>query len=94
MGKLIFLDIDGTITMPGRPPSSVVVKAIRQARRNGHMVFLNTGRAICNVDASIADIGFDGGIYHAGGWVFVGDREIINVTLFADQTQLFLKNLI
>ena len=43
--KVIFLDIDGTLTMPGRnePPESAIW-AIRQAREEGHYVFLCTGR--------------------------------------------------
>ena len=43
--KLIFLDIDGTLLPPGEMtvPASAV-EAIRQARANGHKVFLCTGR--------------------------------------------------
>lgn len=42
--KLIFLDIDGTLLPPGEMtvPASAV-EAIRQARANGHKVFLCTG---------------------------------------------------
>ena len=43
--KLIFLDIDGTLTEPGKntPPDSALA-AIRRARANGHRVVLCTGR--------------------------------------------------
>ena len=43
--KIIFLDIDGTLTEPGsnEPPKSAVW-AINQARKEGHYVFLCTGR--------------------------------------------------
>ena len=43
--KLIFLDIDGTLTKPGEntPPQSAI-DAISKARSNGHKVFLCTGR--------------------------------------------------
>ena len=39
--KLIFLDIDGTLTEPGKnvPPASAV-EAVRKARDNGHKVVL------------------------------------------------------
>ena len=39
--KIIFLDIDGTLTVPGsnEPPASAL-KAIRAAQENGHKVFL------------------------------------------------------
>ena len=43
--KLIFLDIDGTLTPAGTntPPESAL-RAIRAAQKNGHRVFLCTGR--------------------------------------------------
>ena len=43
--KLIFLDVDGTLTPAGTnvPPQSAL-DAIRAARNNGHRVFLCTGR--------------------------------------------------
>ena len=43
--KLIFLDIDGTLTEPGSntPPESAL-RAIRAAQKNGHLVFLCSGR--------------------------------------------------
>lgn len=43
--KLIFLDIDGTLTEPGKnvPPASAV-EAVRAARTNGHRVVLCSGR--------------------------------------------------
>ena len=45
MGKIIFLDIDGTLTQPGCnvPPESAMV-AVRKARQNGHKVLLCSGR--------------------------------------------------
>ena len=71
--KLIFLDIDGTLTRPGEnnPPPSAI-KAIKQARSNGHKVFLCTGR---NPDmlAPVFKLGFDGMISCAGGYVAVGE---------------------
>lgn len=43
--KLIFLDIDGTLTTPGSnvPPDSALC-AIRRAQEKGNLVFLCTGR--------------------------------------------------
>ena len=76
MSKLIFLDIDGTIVMPDAPPSRRTVEAIRAARANGHKVFLSTGRLEAYVDESVREIGFDGGIYSAGGRVVVDGNVI------------------
>ena len=43
--KLIFIDIDGTLTVPGEniPPDSAV-EAIRKTQSKGNKVFLCTGR--------------------------------------------------
>lgn len=73
MEKLLFFDIDGTLAMPGRNPSCVTKEAIRLARKNGHKVFLSTGRLLENVPPAVLDIGFDGGIFSAGGYVVAGD---------------------
>ena len=78
MGKLIFLDIDGTIAMPWQKPSRATVEAIQTARSNGHRVFISTGRVEANVAKDVRSIGFDGGIYNAGGRVVVNSTEIMN----------------
>ena len=76
--KLIFLDIDGTLTPAGRntPPVSALT-AIRQAREAGHKVFLCTGR---NMDmlAPVLAYGFDGAVASAGGYVVCGDRVLFD----------------
>lgn len=82
--KLLSFDIDGTLAMPGNPPTEAVVKAIRKARGNGHLVFLSTGRPEWLVDAKIKEIGFDGGIFHAGGRAAVGNRTILDQCMPGD----------
>lgn len=67
MIRLIFFDIDGTISYSGQSPSPSTVQAIRSARKNGHKVFISTGRTIDSIPPMVAEIGFDGGIYSAGG---------------------------
>lgn len=66
--KLIFLDIDGTLLPPGEMtvPASAV-EAIRQARANGHKVFLCTGRNLRMTKPLLA-YGFDGFVCSAGGY--------------------------
>lgn len=57
--KILFFDIDGTlITEDGRRyfPDSAR-RALAQARANGHLVFINTGRVYCNVTDEIKDAG-------------------------------------
>lgn len=78
MGKLLFFDIDGTIAVPGTKPSAATVRAIRAARANGHKVFISTGRLESAIAEDVRSIGFDGGIYSAGGRVVVQGVEILN----------------
>lgn len=67
--KIIFLDIDGTLTEPGKnePPKSAV-KAVRQARQEGHYVFLCTGRNY-NMLSPLLKYGFDGAVASSGSYI-------------------------
>ena len=76
MDKLLFFDIDGTLTYPRSEPSPATVDAIRSARSNGHKVFLSTGRTPDSVPDAVMKIGFDGGIFSAGGCVMYGDTVL------------------
>lgn len=73
--KIIFLDVDGTITSPQGDVSQCVQEAIKQARANGHYVFLCTGRNKSGI-RSLLDIGFDGIICSAGGYIEM-DNELL-----------------
>ena len=59
--KLIFLDVDGTLIPFGKilPPASAI-EAVHLARKNGHKVYLNTGRARSEIHKELEEIGFDG----------------------------------
>lgn len=74
--KLIFLDIDGTLTEPGQnvPPESAL-RAIRQAQAAGNRVFLCTGRNLAML-RPLLRYGFDGVVASAGGYVTYGDQII------------------
>ncbi|MDY6399871.1 MAG: HAD family hydrolase [Synergistales bacterium] len=92
--KLIFLDIDGTLTAPGEntPPDSAV-EAIEKARAKGNKVFLCTGR---NPDMlrPLLKYKFDGFISCAGGYVAVGEKydEILyDHPMTSEQRDLALK---
>ncbi len=76
--KLIFLDIDGTLTVAGNntPPESAM-KAVRLAQEKGHKVFLCTGRNPAML-APVLALGFDGAVAGAGGYVFTGDRVLFD----------------
>ena len=74
--KLIFLDIDGTLTPPGSndPPESAV-DAIRRAQAVGHKVFLCTGRNPAML-TPLLSLGFDGVIASSGGYVTLGEQVL------------------
>lgn len=65
--KIAFFDIDGTLTseIDGSIPKSVKV-AIAKSRENGHLMFINTGRCMQNVEKRFRDIGFDGFVCGCG----------------------------
>jgi hypothetical protein len=65
--KIAFFDIDGTLTseIDGNVPDSAR-EAIRQARANGHLMYINTGRCMQNVEQRFLDVGFDGIIAGCG----------------------------
>ena len=75
-GKLLFLDIDGTLTEPGcnTPPASAL-EAIRRAQANGHKVLLCTGRNLAMLKPLLA-YNFDGYVASAGGYV-VYNNEVV-----------------
>lgn len=74
--KLIFLDIDGTLTEPGRnvPPHSAL-DAVRAAQAAGNRVFLCSGRNYAML-SPLLSYGFDGYVASAGGYVVCGDRVL------------------
>ena len=76
--KLIFLDIDGTLTPAGNnvPPASAM-EAVRRAQKNGHKVFLCTGRNPAML-APVLALGCEGAVAGAGGSVFAGDRVLFD----------------
>lgn len=69
MGKVIFLDIDGTVcNYEGVTPASAV-DAIHAARAAGHLVYLCTGRSKAEIYPDLWDIGVDGLIGGNGSYV-------------------------
>jgi len=83
--KLIFLDVDGTLTPPGgqEPPESAV-RAIKRAQERGHKVFLCSGRNNAMMEP-LYKYGFDGGIASCGGFVFAGNETLYDNPMPEDQ---------
>ncbi len=91
--KVIFLDIDGTLTMPGsnEPPASAL-RAIAQARENGHRVFLCSGRNP-GMLSPLLKFGFDGYVSSSGGYVVCGEDVIYDCPMTPEQQKTALESL-
>ena len=85
--KLIFLDIDGTLTPAGSntPPASAM-EAIRKAQAKGHKVFLCTGRNPAML-APVLALGFEGAVAGAGGYVFTNEEVLFDCPMTQDQLE-------
>lgn len=77
MKKIVFIDVDGTLVLDDQSILDSSVKACKQARENGHLLFLCTGRSKAELFDNILEIGFDGYICAGGGYA-----EIEGKTLF------------
>lgn len=77
---LIFLDIDGTI-FDGQKVSDRVKNTIGDARKEGHKVFINTGRSFGNITEDIKSLGVDGFVTGLGTAVRVDGKVIRSCTM-------------
>lgn len=69
MSKIIFLDVDGTLMDYENHLPASAVEAVRRARKNGHRVYICTGRSRAEVYPELWDIGLDGMIGGNGCYV-------------------------
>ena len=92
MIKAVFFDIDGTLTseIDGSIPQSAIT-AIRKARANGNLMFLNTGRCIQNVEPRFQEVGFDGFVCGCGTDIYCGGKNLLHVTQSHEITMELLK---
>ena len=77
MPRLIFYDIDGTLIDPAThrvPPDAA--EAMRQARRNGCLNIINTGRTLCNMDARLDGLPVDGWVLGCGTRIRLGEETL------------------
>ncbi|WP_104178525.1 Cof-type HAD-IIB family hydrolase [Cryobacterium sp. Y50] len=79
--RIAFLDVDGTLIDSGEVIAPSTIEAVRTARKNGHLVYLSTGRASVEIYPAIREIGFDGTISAGGGFAEVGDELVIARTM-------------
>ena len=63
---LLFFDIDGTLFDDSRKLPASVLPALTKAHENGHLLFINTGRTLCNLDHRLDGFPIDGWILGCG----------------------------
>lgn len=87
MAKIIFIDVDGTLLTYENilPPSASV--AIRTARKNGHKVYICTGRSRAEVYDYIWEIGLDGMIGGNGSYVESDGKVIMHQVISLDDAK-------
>ena len=87
MGKVIFLDVDGTLVdYENNLPASAII-AIRTARGNGHRVYITTGRSRAEVYQELWDIGLDGMIGGNGSYVEDRGQAILHRLITLEQAR-------
>ena len=69
MGKILFIDVDGTLVDYESNLPDSAVEAVRRARKNGHRVYICTGRSKAEIYQDIWDIGLEGMIGGNGSYV-------------------------
>ncbi len=80
--QILFFDIDGTLIdeeLDIVPESAA--KALAQAKENGHILFICSGRCKAIIPDEVMDLGFDGLIGGCGTYVEYRGEELLHHTL-------------
>ncbi len=83
--KILFLDVDGTITDYDNKVPESAKRAIRAARAAGHRVYMCTGRSKAENPPEITEIGFDGMIGGNGSYVESDGEVVMHQLITAEQ---------
>jgi len=92
--NIIFFDIDGTLlnertfTVP-----ESAKEAIRKTQENGHLVFINTGRPILEIDDCIQELNFDGYVCGCGTYIEFKDNELFHRSLGVSLSKQIVRKL-
>lgn len=79
--KVLFFDIDGTLVNYDTTIPASTITALRLARENGHKLILCTGRSLGQLQGSIKELAFDGGVLAAGAYVRYQNTIIEQTTI-------------
>lgn len=87
MGKIIFLDIDGTLVDFDQHMPKSTLKALKEARENGHKLVLCTGRTYGYIYPWLLEFGFDAVVASAGAYVRVGEEVLYHHVMDFEKIQ-------
>lgn len=88
---IIFLDLDDTLWSWHKVPESAK-DAIIQAHKNGHKLFVNTGRSKCEVPLEILkDLPFDGFCFSAGSEIIINNKQVFYKPLEVETTKKLIQ---
>lgn len=92
--KILFFDIDGTLVTA--PPCTIpesTAQAITQARKNGHLCFINTGRIRVIIPKDLLTLGFDGYVCGCGTQIYMNGQLLFSQSIPHDQCVDIVKKL-
>lgn len=92
--NIIFFDIDGTLLSEKTftVPESAK-EAIRKTQENGHLVFINTGRPILEIDDCIEELNFDGYVCGCGTYIEFKNKEFFHRSLGVSLSKQIVRKL-
>ena len=75
---ILFFDIDGTLLSDetGKIPDSTL-QTLTEAKKNGHLLFINTGRTICALPKELYRFDFDGYLCGCGSYLLFHDEVLL-----------------
>ena len=73
---LVFMDIDGTLASSFNYVPASARAACRAARKNGHLLYIASGRSRAQINETILAVGFDGIICSGGAYIEI-DRQAL-----------------
>lgn len=85
MGKIVLIDVDGTLVNYENKLPESAVPAIRKARENGHKVYICTGRSKAEVYPNLWEIGLDGMIGGNGSYVEDHSKVVMHQLITREQ---------
>ncbi len=84
MKKLIFFDIDGTLITDGPGEHLIpgsLPRTLNALQENGHLCFINTGRALAEIDSVIRSLPFNGYVCGCGTYIAYRGKTLYSYTI-------------